>query len=271
MQLVRLGYIVGLVALLVVPATPGVAGQLASHRAIYTLMLASATGGSGVAAVHGEMAVDWAETCAGWTFEHKSVMDVIFSGRPSVRLTTSASTWEARNGREYRFVVRNLTNGKVAEKIEGRALLEAPGGPGRAEFTAPRRMEMALPAGTAFPAGHSEIVLRHADASAPGMVSRVVFDGMTADGAFDISAALGKPKRGKDLSAAAVALENRRYWPITLAYYPIGDIAVEPKHEISMRLYDNGIADEMLLDIGQFVVRANIAKLEIRPSPKCDG
>ena len=265
------GIIVGLALLLVVLATPGVAGQLASHRAIYTLMLDSASGGSGVAAVRGEMAVDWSESCAGWTFEHKSVMDVIFAGRPPVRLTTSASTWEARNGREYRFVVNNLTNGKVAEKIEGRAVLEAPGGPGRAEFIAPRRMEMALPAGTSFPAAHSEFVLQLAGAKAPNMVSKVVFDGMTADGAFDISAALGRPKRGKSLSAAAAALENRRYWPITLAYYPAGGFAVEPKHEMSMRLYDNGIADEMLLDIGQFVVRARIAKLEIRSSPECGG
>lgn len=264
------GLIAGLAALLVAWAAPGQAGEMVPHRAIYTLALVSAKSGSGIAAVRGEMAVDWSETCAGWTFEHKSFMEIFFTMRPSVRLTTSASTWEARNGQDYRFVVRNLTNGKVAEKIEGRAQLPASGGAGRAVFVAPRRMEMALPAGTAFPAAHAEIVLR-AGATAPTMVSKVVFDGMTADGAFDISAALGAPKQPRNGNPLAAELAGRRYWPISMAYFPLRGTAIEPKHEIAMRLYDNGVVDELMLNIGEFTVRASIVRLEIRQSPECDG
>ncbi len=269
-MVVRPGLIAGLAALLVAWAAPGQAGEMVPHRAIYTLALASAKSGGGIAAVRGEMAVDWSETCAGWTFEHKSFMEIFFAVRPPVRLTTSASTWEARNGQDYRFVVRNLTNGRVAEKIEGRARLPASGGAGRAVFVAPRRMEMALPAGTTFPAAHAEIVLR-AGATAPTMVSKVVFDGMTAEGAFDISAVLGAPKQPRNGNPRAAGLAGRRYWPISMAYFPLRGMAIEPKHEIAMRLYDNGVVDEMMLDIGQFTVRASIARLEIRTSPECDG
>ena len=269
-MVVRPGLIAGLAALLMAWAAPGQAGQLVPHRAIYTLALASAKSGSGIAEVRGEMAVDWSETCAGWTFEHKSFMEIFFASRPPVRLTTSASTWEARNGQDYRFVVRNLTNGKVVEKIEGRARLRASGGAGRAVFVAPRPMEMALPAGTAFPAAHAEIVLR-AGATAPTMVSKVVFDGMTAEGAFDISAALGAPKQPQNGDSLAAGLAGRRYWPISMAYFPLRGTAIEPKHEIAMRLYDNGVVDEMMLNIGAFTVRAGIVRLEIRQSPECDG
>ena len=43
----------------------------------------------------------------------------------------------------------------------------------------------------------------------------------------------------------------------------------EPEHEQGLRLYANGIVDEMLLDYGDFVLRAELDVLEALPPLEC--
>ncbi len=245
----------------------GFAAELSSHRALYGMTLHSARSGSGITSVTGKMAVDWSRTCAGWTFEHQSLIDVTFSVRDPVRLSTNATSWESLDGRQYRFSIRNLTNGKVTERVEGVAQVVARGGPGRVTFTAPKRRTMKLPAGTMFPVGHSVELIELA-ARAPTMVTRTVFDGMSFDGAFQLSAALGAPATrgaGKELQGLA----GRRYWPVQLAFFPVASPAAAPEHEVGMHMYDNGVSDELLVSFGEFTVRSRLSKLEILKPGVC--
>ncbi len=247
----------------------GFAAELASHRALYSMTLHSARSGSGISSVAGEMAVEWARTCAGWTFEHQSVIDVTFSARDPVRLSTNATSWESLDGLQYRFSVRNLTNGKVTERVEGVAQLVAAGGPGRVTFTAPKRRTLKLSPGTLFPVGHSVEMIALAG-RAPTMVTRTVFDGMSFDGAFQLSAALGAPTtRGADGGTGLQALAGRRYWPVQLAFFPVSSPAAAPEHEVGMHMYDNGISDELLVSFGEFTVRSRLTRLEILKPRVC--
>ena len=143
----RTAYLVAIGAMITLLSGAGFAAELASHRALYLMTLHFARSGSGISSVTGKMAVEWARTCAGWTFEHQSLIDVSFNTRDPVRLSTNATSWESLDGRQYRFSIRNLTNGKVTERVEGVAQLVAGGGPGRVTFTAPKPRTEKLPAG----------------------------------------------------------------------------------------------------------------------------
>ena len=50
---------------------PAAAAEIAPHRALYTMELATAKSDSGVAAANGTMAYQWGETCDGWTIEQR--------------------------------------------------------------------------------------------------------------------------------------------------------------------------------------------------------
>ena len=243
--------------------------ELIPHRAIYAVTLASAESGSGIATVKGEMLADWSESCAGWSLEHRSRLDVTYVPGAAIRLTSTVATWESRDGLEYRFDVRNSANGRVTERIQGRATLAADGRTGRVVYGTPAGRIDALPAGTVFPTTHSVRVLEAAK-NAPALAAMPVFDGLTLEGTFLISAALGRPRApGPAPSAALAGLDNRLSWPLQMAFFPIAGKAAEPAHEIGMVMYDNGVGENLLLDFGDFKVRAHLLRLEMSEHPSC--
>lgn len=252
-----------------VQAVSASAAEPVSHRAIYDIVLTSARSTSGIVAVTGEMLAEWAESCEGWTLDHRSIFDITYAQGATVRVTSAIATWESHNGLDYRFSVRNAADGKPTERFEGQALLSAPGAVGRVAYTEPRKTIKSLPAGVVFPMVHTLRVLAAAD-EAPTIVTMMVFDGLSGDGTFRVGAAIGPPRELETGMAEEFKdLRGRRSWPLQLAYFKVAGYAPEPEHEIGMRMYDNGVADRMLLDFGDFKVRADLVRLEIGRKPPC--
>ncbi len=264
--------VVGIVATAIISAataTSAAAFQLMPHRAIYGITLDSARSGSGIAAVTGELFADWSESCAGWSLDHRSRLDVTYAPGRTIRLTVSVATWESRDGLDYRFNISNSANGSVTERIEGRATLAATGQPGQVVYETPAERIDPLPAGTVFPTTHSVRILDAAN-KAPTLVAMRVFDGLTLEGAYSISAFLGRVKApARGLASPLAALEGRLSWPLRMAFFPVAGHAAEPSHEIGMMMYDNGVGEDLLLEFGDFTVRAKLIRLEMRERPSC--
>jgi hypothetical protein len=235
------------------------------------MTLVRAQAGSGIAGVTGEMAVEWRNACNGWTFEYRSVIDVDFSESESLRLTSSATTWESRDGRDYRFSVRHKTNGEDTERVEGIAVARKKGTDGGVDFSQPKKRKMTLPAGTLFPIAHSTAIMEAlAKRKKPVLISRMVFDGMDAKGLYQVNAAIGHalPKGGGVLPEDG-SMKNMRWWPVDLAYFAVGSNDAEPDHEIKMHLYANGVADDLVMEFDDFTIRARIGRIELLPEPSC--
>ena len=245
--------------------------EFAAHRALYELTLAQAQEGSGISEVTGELAVEWRNGCSGWTFEYRSIIDVLFSGRDPLRLSSTASTWESSDGRHYRFSVRHRANGENTESIEGVATAAGSEKTGQVVFSKPKRRRMKLPAGTLFPIAHSLAIMEvAAKGKAPAFLSRMVFDGMDATGLYQVNAAIGRGyDKGSDRAPLKNVLKDTRSWPVDLAYFSFSDNKPEPDHEIKMRLYANGVADDMILDFDDFAMKAQIGRLELLKEPGC--
>lgn len=238
--------------------------EMAPHRALYDLSLAASRQGSGIVAVEGGMAVDWAEACEGWTMTQQFVLRVGGEGGDA-EISSHATSWETRDGRQYRFSVRNMANGAETERISGQAQMPAGGGPGEAVFEQPKPRRLVLPPGTLFPTQHAYVVLGEVD-KAPTIIGRHVFDGMTEEGLVEINAAIG---RAIAPGSPIPELAGRASWPLDMAFFANRDDST-PEHEIAMRVFDNGVVDDLRLDFGEFAVLAKLKRLELRPHPHCD-
>lgn len=246
------------------------AGEFVPYRALYGAALKSAERDSAVADVSGQIEEEWNESCDGWTMQQRTALDVAIGGENSVRVLSNVTTWESRDGLTYRFSVRNRSSNAAEERVEGMARLKGPGEGGTARFERPKRRVLALPPGTIFPTAHTDAVLAAAQ-GAPVTFERTVFDGLSGDGLFDVSAVLGRPavSPADPARKALMPLAGLRVWPAQVAFYEHGSKAAEPDHEVGLRLYDNGVTDDMVMDFGDFTVLATLKALELAPRPTC--
>ena len=245
------------------PASAAV--DLMPHRALYVLALESSSPSSGLVGARGAMALEWAETCEGWIIRQRIQLALRTSQGPVIETDTTFTSWESLDSRDYRFSTRTTRNGALDEELRGRAHLEAGDGAGRAHFSAPADVNMDLPAGALFPTEHSRRLIEAA-AAGESWLNRIVFDGATADGAAEVNAVFGSrypPEDGEGITA------GRTSWGMRLAFFDLDTSTAEPHYELSVRLYDNGVADDLKMDYGDFVLDARLEKIEALARPDC--
>jgi len=259
-------------------AAPAAAASLAPHRAIYELSLVSAKSSSSVTGVDGRMLVEWKDVCDGWTLEQRFQMGIQYAEGSDIQSNTSYITWESKDGRRYRFNIRKLLNGELDEEHRGEATLmdrqPEKGSGGTVTFTQPEQKTVDLPAGTLFPTTHTVRLLEAAEADTR-FFPRVIFDGADGESATLVGAAIGKGGG----TAAGVSevnlpkqLVERPSWPVRMAFFPLetkGPEGEVPDYEMSVRLFENGVAGDMLIDYGDYTVRAVLKTLEGIPPAKC--
>ncbi|MEQ8166430.1 MAG: DUF1849 family protein, partial [Alphaproteobacteria bacterium] len=58
-------------------------------------------------------------------------------------------------------------------------------------------------------------------------------------------------------------------WNVQIAFYDPDNRNGAPDYEMSVRLFENGVAEAMVLDFGNFTVRASLEEFEFLPEPAC--
>ena len=237
---------------------------LASHRAIYEMTLKSASRSSDIAELSGQMLIEVIDVCDGWTLEQRIAITIVnFQGQEVVS-HTGFTSWESRDGSRFRFEQKTKQNDIVVEKVGGKAAVDPDGG-GLVVFGEPEANTLELAPGTLFPSQHTALLIASAKAG-KSFVSRVVFDGTSADGPNQISAFIAEIMDGPMLPGEAVA---PRVWPIHLAFYRASSSAPEPDVEISMLVEANGVMRQMTLDYGNFSIDGRLGSLGMLPAPDC--
>ena len=258
--------------ILLVGGSSASAADIAPHRAIYSMALGTAKQNSGVVAATGSMAFEWGETCDGWTVEQRYKLAMHYSEETDVNMVSNFVTWESKDGKHYRFFQRKLKNGEVDEEVRGEAVLDGPGLGGKVEFTKPSQSTLELAPGVIFPTAHTILLIERA-AAGEQFVAKKMFDGSSDENAVDVTAVIGGGQ-----SAAAGAAEaplkspllERPSWRMRLAFFPADATPDDkPDYELGMRLLDNGVSRDMVLDYGDFAIRATLDKIEPLPKPNC--
>jgi hypothetical protein len=259
---------VALLALALFAGVPGEAAEIMPHRALYTMSLARAGGDAGVTGASGTMAYQWGETCDGWTVEQRYRLKMGYAESSDVNIASSFVTWESKDGLRYRFNQKETRNGEGGDEIRGTATLDGPGEGGAAEFEKPEGKSFKLPKGAMFPSSHTIMLIDKAKAG-ENFISKQVFDGATVDGSVLVSAVIG-PKVEPDADAAKKSpLLNHPGWRVRLAFFPADPKVEKPDYELGMLLLDNGVSRDMLIDYGDYAIRAKLDDIEALSKPHC--
>jgi hypothetical protein len=248
------------------PLAPLTARALASHRGVYTLTLDRARENAGIVDVSGAMLFELIDACESWTTRQRFTMTL--RNREGTELETGSdyATLESMDGRTLRFSLTQVTQGAVSSRVVGQAEL-GPDGSGVARYSEPEVKELPIPPGTLLPNTHTIAALNAARAGQRLLVAPI-FDGTTADGAQQTTTVLS-PWQGPQPVPEAPSLSTLGSSRIRIAFFePDGEQAGgarTPSYEVSLRYFENGVADDMIMDFGDFTVRAKLMKLEDAP------
>lgn len=273
----RQGRQLAAIIVLAVATTPVWAAGIAvdPHEALYNLTLDSAKTVSGIVSANGAMFYKWGETCDGWTLEQRFHLRISYAEDEPTEIRSTLVTYESKDGLRYRFNERRLRNGELNAEIRGEAHLDGSGKGGVAEFTKPEPATLRLRPGVLFPTAHTLTLIAAAEAHQQ-FISRYVFDGSEVENAGEISAFIGAPLAPPGPHAPAPLnnpLLQHKSWPMRLAFFPSTDSGVsdqtEPDYELSMRLLDNGVSQDMKLDYGDYVIGATLSDIKALPRPRC--
>ncbi len=238
------------------PLVSAGAVDLVAHRALYELTLASARGD--VTGATGTMSYDVGDACEGWTAHQQLAMTVTNRDGQDVDMLSDYTTYESKDGATLRFRSRQSTDGAVTSEVNGDA--NGTQGGGEVRYTQPKAETKALPKGTLFPMAHTEAIIAAAIAGKK-FLELPLFDGTGPDGAQDSTVSITSwngPLASKWPDLAPLASGR-----VHVAFFERGNGAQQPEYEVSMRYWENGVADELTMDFGDFVMRGRLKALTL--------
>ena len=244
--------------------------EISPHRASYTLSLGSSNASaSGVIDIDGAMYIEWQEVCDGWTINQRMRFQMTDGDGDRTDNDINFSSWEAKDGLSYQFTLRSLRDGDLDESLRGRAYLDGKGKGGKAIFSEPKGLEIALPPGTLFPTEHTLVLIRAAEKGVR-QVARMVFDGASRDGALAVNAMIGRkgPEKAAEPKIAR-SVGARPSWRVRMAFFKTDNLTGVPAYETGVRLQDNGVGRDYSFDYPEFSIKSKLDLLEALPKPKC--
>jgi hypothetical protein len=238
---------------------------IAAHHAVYDLSLKSSQD-QGVLSARGTMIYDITDACSGLTTTQHLSIDLTDRDGRDVTMVSDYATIETRDGTKLEFHTRQLNGSQVTEALDGKAVLDRSGGRGHADYTSPEHKRVSLPDGTLLPNAHTLTILKAGEAG-KRFLSAPLFDGTDANGAEDTFVTIEtwqKPRTEK--WSALSSLPSGR---VHVAFFGRDQGTETPDYEVGMRYFSNGVADDLAMNFGDFVMAGRLAELEIRPDPRC--
>jgi hypothetical protein len=237
--------------------------NLVSYRAIYEVSLEHTSGS--VLAARGRMAVEFHDTCDGWSTTQRLIADMTDSEGTASRTDFFVTAWESKDGRTMRFDINNAHDGKTQSRQRGSAAL-ASDGSGTVQLASGKPPRFSLPKGTEFPTAQIIAVLHTAQSGGLSAKHLVFQGGDPTDLNFSTAAV------GKQVSAAALApdaeadksglLKGSPAWSVLLSYFPLSARNESPDYEVATHLYVNGVSGSMSLIYPDYTLRASLVRLE---------
>jgi hypothetical protein len=244
------------------PPAGAVPSPLLAHKALYTLTLDSAKSNDVIAA-RGTMGYEVTDACDGWAVRQRLNMTITNADGQDIQMSSDYATWESKDGLKFRYHMRQTTDTAVTSQTDGEASLQKAGGPGEAHYTSPHDTTSALPPGTVFPMAHTAALIAAAR-DKKHFVSLPLFDGTDENGVEDSFIVVLDWKPPMQVKWPLLSqLPSTR---IHIAFFDHGPAAVMPSYEVGMRYWENGVADDMQMNFGDFVMNAKMQ--EFAPQPR---
>jgi hypothetical protein len=246
------------------PGPASATSAMLAHRALYNLTMASAKSGDVIAA-RGTMGYEVTDVCDGWAVRQRLRMTITNSEGQDIEMASDYTTWESKDGLRFRYHMRQTTDTAVTSQTDGEATLQKTGGPGSARYTSPHETTSALPDGTVFPMAHTAAIIAAAR-DKKHFLSLPLFDGTDENGVEDSFIVVLDWKQ--PAPAKWPTLSSLPSTRVHLSFFDHGPAGVTPTYEVAMRYWENGVADDMKMDFGDFVMDAKMKEMSPQPH-KC--
>jgi hypothetical protein len=235
--------------------------QLLAHKALYTLTLDHA-GGNEVVAARGTMGYEVTDACDGWAVRQRLRMTITNAEGQEIEMASDYATWESKDGLKFRYHMRQTTDTAVTSQTDGEAKLQKTGSTGEAHYTMPHDATSPLPAGTVFPMAHTAAIIAAAR-DKKHFLSLPLFDGTDESGVEDSFIVLLDWKQ--PMATKWPALTPLPSTRVNIAFFDHAKSAVTPTYEVAMRYWENGVANDMKMNFGDFTMSAKMK--EFTPQP----
>jgi hypothetical protein len=251
---------------------------IVSHRAIYDLSLAGSTGRSGISGADGRMVMELTgSACEGWSVSFRRVMELRPAEGNVKLLDTQIASWESGDGLSMRMTQKEYIDNTLETDTKLSAEFPGRGEPGHGHMDLPNPGDFDLASGTIFPIEHQLRLMTAAEGAGARDVS-YVFDGSSGTKVFKAITFIGKKKDAGASPAAAsnkdvAALAKMPSWPISISFFEAsgGNASGEelPSYQVSFTLYQNGVAENLVMDYGDFAVSGKLSGLEFLKQADC--
>ena len=206
------------------------------------------------------------DACDGWAVRQRLSMTLTNTEGQDIQMVSDYATWESKDGLKFRFHMKQTTDTAVTSQTDGDAKLERTGGPGEAHYTVPEDTTKPLPAGTLFPMAHTSAILAAAagrqEVPRPAAVRR--HRRFRRRRTAPSSCWTGRSRR----PTSTRSLSNLPSTRVRLAFFDHAAKGEVPTYQVGMRYWENGVADNLQMDFGDFVMDAKMAELTPLPH-KC--
>jgi hypothetical protein len=206
------------------------------------------------------------DACESWATRQRFSLTIRDGEGTELETGSDYATLESMDGKRLRFSLTQMAQGAVSSRVAGEAELGADGS-GVARYSEPEAKELPIPPGTLLPNTHTIASLNAARAGQRLLVAPI-FDGTSADGAQETTTVLSA-WQGPQPVAEVPSLSALGSARMRIAFFePDAEQAGgarTPSYEVSLRYFENGVADDLIMDFGAFTVRAKLIRLEEAP------
>jgi len=265
-------------ALLLLATSGSAAVNIAAHRAVYDLVLKDSNNSAGLANADGRMAFEVSGSdCEGWTVNFRMV-NQFKSPEENPRLVdTRSSSWESGDGLNMRFTQSEFVDNALDNEKMLSAKREKLGVAGDVTITKPADKSSPLSADALFPIQHQKKLMMAMENGQMRDAS-LVYDGSDDENAYRTISFIGKRKDpGTATAHPGKGLENLKTlpaWPVSISYFEDkqgGDAGEQtPVYQVSFDMFENGVADELILNYGDFALKGELSSLEYLNQPACN-
>ncbi|WP_398479091.1 cell envelope integrity EipB family protein [Tardiphaga sp.] len=260
-------------------AAPGSAVPFLAHQALYELKLTKSRGNANVNAAEGRILYNFTgSSCEGYSSDFRQVSE-LNSGENKTTLSDLRSTsWEAGDGKSYRFKIDTQMNDSDPNKIDG--IAEREGDHINVKLTLPEKRTIKLDGDIVFPTEQIHRIIAAAK-EGKSVLELNVFDGSdTGDKVYSTLTVIGQaiPADRKvaepDPATNDDTMKTMSRWPVTVSYYDKSAKAADggeqtPVYAMSFELYENGVSRALALDYNDFVIAGAMSKLMVKETKAC--
>ncbi len=243
------------------------------HKALYNMELATIKGGSPITDIGGEMYYKWEDVCDAWSTDHRFKIDYYYTDRPSITTTRHFVSWESKDGARLSFFADGYTGGIEDKDIRGQAKRYVDD-TGAALFYAPSGLSFDFDEEFTFPIQHALNVI---DAAKKGesLYFATLFDGTDDEGPVQVNVVIDQntPEMDERLKKALDSeLIDSPSWNMRYAFFKDNEPQSKmglPSYEMRLRMHENGVVSEMIVEYDKFSVRQNLLAVDALPKPEC--